>query len=157
MKRPLFLLLTIAIVLLTYILWQAPVPASEIKTIPLPQKIITINGHKLTVEVATRAEDMAQGLGDRDSLSKKRGMLFVYQDSGFYGFWMRHMRFPLDIIWFKDGKAVDIAYNMPAPKNIVEIPFAHEPIAKADTVLEINSGQAKALGIKIGSELKISQ
>jgi len=157
MKRPLFIILGIAIILLVYILWLAPTPAPESGTASLPQKVITVDGHEFTVELATTAQDMAQGLGDRDSLPTDHGMLFVYPKAGIYGFWMRHMRFPLDIIWFRDGKAVDIALNMPAPRIIKELPAVHEPTVKADMVLEINAGQAQALGLKLGSELKLGQ
>jgi uncharacterized protein len=157
MKRPLFMILAIAIALLAYILWLAPVSAPENKTTTsssLPQKIITVDGHRFIVEVATTAQDMVQGLGDRASLPVGHGMLFVYPQAGIYGFWMRHMRFPIDIIWFKDGKIVDIAPDMPAPKGISDLPAIHQPTVKADTVLEINAGQAKVLGLKIGDKME---
>jgi hypothetical protein len=80
------------------------------------------------------------------------GMLFLL-GPGMHTFWMKDMRFPLDIIWIRDGVAVEIAANMPAPTSSIGLPAIHEPLVEADAVLEINAGQAKALGIEVGTPM----
>jgi uncharacterized membrane protein (UPF0127 family) len=72
-------------------------------------------------------------------------MLFEFSQSGRYSFWMNDMRFPLDIIWIANGKIAHIE------KNVSE-KFAGTliPLSDADRVLEINSGIADKLGVKVG-------
>ncbi|GAH05005.1 unnamed protein product, partial [marine sediment metagenome] len=63
------------------------------------QKNILINGYSFQVEIADDPEEMKLGLGERDSLCGSCGMLFEYSREGKYYFWMKGMRFPIDIIW----------------------------------------------------------
>lgn len=113
-------------------------------------KFADLNGHKINLEVVSSREDITLGLGGRDSLPTDRGMLFLL-GSGIHPFWMKAMRFPIDMIWLRDGAIVDIASNMPPPKTSWEVPATHTPMADADSVVEINAGQAQAFGLKVGS------
>lgn len=89
----------------------------------------------------TRAEQ-AKGLGGRDSLSWDHGMLFRYPEPGFPGFWMKDMRFDIDIVWIRDGRIVDISHRVrhspDGPGRTIR------PRALADTVLEVPAGYAQA-------------
>src|SRR3989344_1510763 len=55
------------------------------------------------VEVADTDEERGRGLAFRDKLGSD-GMLFLYETPGSYGFYMKDVRFPLDIIFIKDGR-----------------------------------------------------
>ena len=62
-----------------------------------------------------------------------------------YSFWMKDMRFPLDIIWIKNGEVVHVE------KNVLEnFSGILSPQVDADSVLEINAGNVDKLDIKIG-------
>ncbi len=66
----------------------------------------------IAAEVAVTREARERGLMGREELREKEGMLFVFQEEGQHDFWMKNMRFPLDIIWVGKGKAiVDIKEN----------------------------------------------
>jgi uncharacterized membrane protein (UPF0127 family) len=82
-------------------------------------------------------------------------MLFVFSDFDERTFVMRDMLFPLDIIFIAKGRVVKIYENLAPegdkPQNLYNSEF---PV---DQVLEINAGQAKAWGIKVGDELTVSQ
>jgi uncharacterized membrane protein (UPF0127 family) len=69
---------------------------------------------------------------------------------------MKDMLFPIDIIWIKDFKIVDIASNVlpEGAKNILELKVYY-PKDKADKVLEINAGLAEKYGFKIGDEVLV--
>ena len=46
-----------------------------------------------------RPEERSQGLSGRPNLAAGTGMLFVFEQAGSYAFWMKDMRFPLDMVW----------------------------------------------------------
>ncbi len=112
-----------------------------------------LNGLPIFIETVTTTEAMAQGLGDRPSLATDHGMLFVYPQSDIYPFWMRHMKFSLDIIWFQDGKIIDVGYNVLPPKHLLDVPVTHTPIGPATHVLEVPAGQAAEYGLIPGSDI----
>ena len=114
-------------------------------------KTITINNKPLTIEIVSDGPAVTEGLGDRDSLPLDHGMLFLFSIPDRYAFWMRHMHFPLDILWIQNGIIVDLA-TLPPPKSW-EIPATYKPRSAADHVLELNAGQAQAYGLKVGSAI----
>lgn len=102
---------------------------------------------KITAEVADTIWKKIKGLGGRESLGENAGMLFPYGSPGFYGFWMRGMKFPIDIIWIgADKKVADITKNIP-PESF---PKTFAPKNAAQYVLEVPAGFADKRGIKAG-------
>ena len=79
-------------------------------------------------------------------MSHKDGLLFIFDKTGDYGFWMKDMNFPIDIIWIKDDKVV---YVLPDVKqdSYPNVFYSSEP---ANEVLEINAGLSEKLGINAG-------
>ncbi len=106
-------------------------------------KIISINGKKFKIELARSPEEQRKGLGERENLCLDCGMLFVFSQKGEYSFWMKDMRFPLDILWISDDKIIFIAKNIPSDyQGIIT------PPAPASRVLEINAGLVDKYRIK---------
>ena len=93
------------------------------------------------------------GLMFRENLPEGRGMLFVFEDEGRYGFWMKNMRFPIDIIWIdKEKRVVDIKPDLyPCPESC-EI---FSPRDKALYALEVYAGFARRNKIEIGDKVSI--
>ncbi len=109
---------------------------------------VTLHGHVFSIETVTTESAKEKGLGGRKSICGDCGMLFVFNQSGRYAFWMKDMLFALDILWIKDGKIVFIKKN-------VQPSFAETmaPSENVDQVLEINAGMVDKLGITIGDEI----
>ena len=103
---------------------------------------ITIDGKTWTVEYADTAAVQEKGLGDRDALCKTCGMLFRFDAPGAYGFWMKGMRFPLDIAWMRDGKVIFLAKDIPADSKDI-----FTPTSPADAVLEVNAGDLVGVAV----------
>jgi hypothetical protein len=104
-------------------------------------------------EVVRTAEDRARGLSGRDALEDGTGMLFVFDREHIASFWMREMRFPLDMIWIAgDRTVVDISANVPPPEaGILDADLPrYSPRAPALFVLEVNAGAAAEAGVAIG-------
>lgn len=101
----------------------------------------------IEVEIADTPEQRAKGLSGRESLAENRGLLFIYDQPGLYGIWMKEMKFPIDIIWIDSNKKIiSISKNI-GPESFPEI---FEPAAPAQYILEINAGFVDENRIKIG-------
>ncbi len=103
------------------------------------------------VEVAKNFEERSAGLMSRKSLPDESGMLFIFDQAGFYNFWMKNMLIPLDIIWIADDRTViDIAkYAYPCTKECLSF----SPKAPAKYVLEVNSGFCDKNKIQTGQKV----
>lgn len=111
---------------------------------------ISIKGHDFNVEIVSSPDKLQKGLGEREKMCKLCGMLFVFQKEGNHSFWMKGMRFPLDIIWLKDGKVVYIEKNVSEKsQDILSADSA------ADSVLELNAGISDEIGINEGDKIEI--
>jgi len=102
---------------------------------------VQVQGQVFKVEVERSESAREKGLSGRRLLVDSRGMLFLFDTPGMYEFWMKDMRFSIDIVWIVQGKIVDISRNVPAPKA-GESPVKVKPRTPADTVLEVKSGTA---------------
>jgi uncharacterized membrane protein (UPF0127 family) len=108
---------------------------------------VKIGNSEFRSEVVSSDAKIQKGLGGRSGLYDSCAMLFKFPRAGTYSFWMKDMRFPLDIIWILDGKIVHIE------KNISEkFSGTLSPQVDADSVLEINAGIADKIGIKISDK-----
>jgi len=115
---------------------------------------IRIGTQILTVEYVSGSVQTSKGLSGRKELPKDRGMFFTFPIDGNYGFWMKGMLFPIDIIFIgSDYKIVDILYNAP-PCESGECP-SFSPPNKFRYVLEVNSGWSKENELKIGGQFEI--
>lgn len=104
----------------------------------------------LKLEIADSDPARTQGLSGRESMDANAGMLFVFDTPGIYPFWMKDMKFPLDMVWIDDGRVVDVAtLRQPVPTELV--PPSHIPSVVADLVLELNAGKAAELGLAKGA------
>jgi uncharacterized membrane protein (UPF0127 family) len=110
---------------------------------------IKIEKSEIYVEVVLLPEKMAKGLGEREFLCENCGMLFEFKDVARRSFWMKGMRFPLDIVWILNKRIVYIEKNI-SNDSMATI----YPKENADSVLEVNAGFSEKNGWKEGSVLK---
>ncbi len=116
------------------------------------QPYVFIAGKKIPVEIASTPEEQRQGLSGREKLEKNSGMLFVFPDKKQRFFWMKNMRFPIDIVWLDDEKIVKIDSFL-EPEG--EHPKKHYPSSvPVNYVLELNAGFCDLHNIKVGEKVK---
>ena len=114
-------------------------------------KYVNIGGQKIQVELAVTVAERTQGLSGRQSLDEGTGLLFIFDKSGQYPFWMKDMNFSIDMVWMNDKKQVlNVAENV-SPDTYPESFCPAEP---AKYGLEINAGSATQAGITTGVTLK---
>lgn len=110
---------------------------------------IEINGAILNVEIAQTPLEQSTGLSNRDFLDASSGMLFVYGDKEIRNFWMKDMRFPLDVIWIANRVVVGVQENIP-PKSEDGSVTRFQSSMPADAVLEVKAGWVSSNGVSIG-------
>ena len=118
------------------------------------QMILNLGGVKINTEVVKSQEDLARGLSFREGLEKDAGMLFVFESLGYWGFWMKDMKFSIDIIWLDENFSVVHIEKKVAPETF---PNSFEPNALSKYVLEVNAGFVDENKIEIGSRVTLSQ
>lgn len=111
---------------------------------------VTINSKTFRVELAKTTQEQVEGLSGRGSLSTDGGMLFLFDKPSYYSFWMRGMKFPLDMIFILNDKVVDVYENLPPASAKDENPPQYGSSVVSDRMLELNAGQAKKNNIKTG-------
>jgi len=142
---------------------QAVINGNVQKQIPpappiVPQKPllykIRIGTVDIPVEVAETQKEKEQGLSMRESLPQDQGLLFLFDVPARYQFWMKDMKFSIDIIWIDSGqKVVDITENA----DPASYPQTFSPQLPAQYILETNAFFAKTRSIHIGDSVDFSK
>lgn len=103
------------------------------------------------VELADTPKESELGLMNRSSMPKDHGMIFDFSDRNEpVNMWMKNTLIPLDMLFIDEkGTIVAIAENArPGSLRLVGPGF---PVA---SVLELNGGVVKELGIKTGDKVQ---
>jgi PST family polysaccharide transporter len=109
---------------------------------------VRIGTTTIAAEMVRDTEAIRKGLSERDALEPGRGMLFIFPKPKKYRFWMRGMRFPIDIIWIREDKVVGITARI-APEIGATHPRFHYAPRKANYVLEVPAGYAAEKNISV--------
>lgn len=106
----------------------------------------------IPVELVTTPSEREKGLSGRDSLATGEGMLFVFEQPSIHCFWMKDMKFNIDIVWMdQDGDVVHVVESA----EPASYPRSFCPDKPASYVLEVNAGESKAANISTNSKLDI--
>ena len=122
---------------------------------PEAEAWLEIRGQRISVEIVDTPAKRSKGLGERDSLAWDHGMYFEYPEPAFQAFWMKGMRFSIDIIWLRDGRIVGFETNVPFEKG------GNGPTVRSrelsDAVLEVPAGYSVVRGWRIGDRVHIER
>ncbi len=116
---------------------------------------LTYAGGTLLVEVAATAPQDERGLGYRDALAPDAGMIFDLGSTRVQEFWMKGMRFALDMVWIGEDKRVaEITADIPPQPGAGDAQLTrYAPAQPVRYVLELNAGAAARLGFVPGTQL----
>jgi uncharacterized membrane protein (UPF0127 family) len=123
----------------------------------LPMETITIGSTSIQVEVASNDEQRQQGLSDRASLAAGSGMLFIFDPARKVGFWMKDMRFSIDMIFADEqGTIIKIDDNV-SPESYFDRqpPEIFPSGVPVRYVLEVPAGYSQKKGIAIGQKIVV--
>lgn len=104
-------------------------------------------------ELARTPKEQTLGLSGRGSLAKDTGMFFLFDKPSYYSFWMRNVKFPLDIIFILNDKVVAVYENLPPAAAADANPPLYGSDVVANRVLEINAGEASKKNITVGDNV----
>ena len=106
----------------------------------------------VNAEIVSTKADLERGLQGRAGLAKDHGMLFVFANDSRYRFWMKDMKFSLDILWL-DSKGGIVAVGENLPPCAADPCAVYAPSQEARYVLEVEAGFSRAHGLKPGTRM----
>lgn len=109
--------------------------------------LVKVAGREIKAEIADTEEKRSRGLSGRKNLPEGAGMLFIFEIPAKYSFWMKDMRFPLDIIWIDENKKIIAISENISPNTY---PTSFSPSDPVKYVLEVNAGWVGKNKIKTG-------
>lgn len=136
-----------------------PSPASQAAPLSLYlDGTVTLAGQVVNIQLADDLSKQLAGLEKRQSMAENEGMLFTLAKTYIPEFWMKDMLFPLDIIWIRDGRVVDISSHLGLEPGKSDNDLKrYLPKESVNMVLEINAGWAEKYNLAIGDEVKVSR
>jgi uncharacterized protein len=123
--------------------------------VPSRAYVIFRGATRVEADVADRDETRARGLMFRDALAEDQGMLFTFDVPQRYGFWMKNVRIPLDIIWIDERRRIVWIVERAPPCREEPCPM-YTPRARASFVVEVAAGFVERHGIAVGDTVTIT-
>jgi uncharacterized protein len=117
--------------------------------------VVNVGGAVVRADVAADQATLERGLSGRDSLAPDAGMLFLLPNDS-PAIWMKGMKFPIDVVWIKDGRVVDVTADLPPPDGPGALP-TYSPDRPANRALEVNAGWAARNGIARGDTVRVRE
>jgi uncharacterized membrane protein (UPF0127 family) len=102
----------------------------------------------LKVEIAASEAERNRGLMFRKSLPREEGMLFIFDDPGYYAMWMKNTLIPLSVA-FVDREGVILNIADMAPQTL----DSHLAAGPALYAIETNKGWFAAHHVQAGDKV----
>jgi uncharacterized membrane protein (UPF0127 family) len=116
-------------------------------------KVYLPDGFAVTAELAVTDEARQQGLMYREKMEENQGMLFLFEGENIQAFWMKNMRFAIDIAWLDEQKRV-VHLESRVPPCAADPCPSYVPKSAAMYVLELKSGAAERHGLQLYKRLE---
>lgn len=117
---------------------------------------VELRGKRIPVEIADDDAERARGLMFRDELAPGSGMLFIHDLEGPQAYWMKNTRIPLDILYFDHSRKLVSAQLRVPPCSAGDRCPPYPSQGSALYVLELNAGEADAMGVRTGDVMAFS-
>lgn len=150
-KRALALIMICAVMIGGYF-YFINIPDPSIKSLGTVKA--KIGDGAFTLYTPTSDEGLQKGLAVFTSLPQDHGMIFRGLPVGMQTFWMKDMKFNIDILWVnKDNQIIHIVYD--ASKDSYPQKFSNPPGTASAYVIELNAGMCDKFGISPGTVVAI--
>ena len=115
--------------------------------------LVRIKDKAIIVEIANSQAEHRIGLMNHNELEKDHGMLFIFEEEKIHSFWMKNMKFSIDIIWIDSNEyIVHIEKDLQPCEDDCVI---YAPEKESKYVLEVESGFTDEHKINIGEPLEL--
>jgi uncharacterized protein len=113
---------------------------------------VSVNGYKLVADLALTQDQQTKGLAVKNHINESEGMLFVFQQPSRPSFWMKGMKFPIDIVWLGANRSVVyIESNLEPCPSQGDCP-GYVPSRDSLYVLETTAGFSHRHNVKVGTQ-----
>jgi uncharacterized membrane protein (UPF0127 family) len=116
-------------------------------------KILTIGNQKYNIYMTEDSKEIEKGLMYIKKLDSDGGMLLSYENSDYWGIWMKNVYIPLDIVWISEDNIIlekkTLYPNIENPKETIT--YIDK---KSKYTLEVNADSFKG---KIGDTVSFSE
>lgn len=116
-------------------------------------RIFLPDGETVAAEVAESEKQRMQGLMYRDGINEDQGMLFIFEEEGYHSFWMKNMKFAIDILWLDRQKRIVHTEKEVPPCKKEPCP-SYSPALPAMYVLELKAGSVDKRKLKLYDRLE---
>jgi uncharacterized membrane protein (UPF0127 family) len=118
---------------------------------------VRVGDAEVHADVADTPQELETGLSGHAPLDADEGMLFLLPATSRQAFWMKDMRFPIDIVWVANGRVIQVSPGLPAPRpgtSDSELPL-YKPRQVVDSALEVSAGWARRNGVGPGDAVEV--
>lgn len=115
--------------------------------------MLSIGGQLVHARVADTEPVRQKGLSGTKSLGDNEAMLFVFDNPGRWGIWMKEMHYNIDIVWLNESKKVVSIERDVSPETY---PRVFLPQSDALYVVELPAGFAAKNGLGVGQMVSFS-
>lgn len=115
---------------------------------------VKIRDQIIVVDIVKDPDMRAKGLSGRNGLGVNEGMLFLFEEAAYYPFWMKGMKFPIDIVWIAGNTIVGFEERIPSEENVSDGELTiYTPPEPVDKVLELAAGRVNLLRASVGDTM----
>ncbi|MFO7981299.1 MAG: DUF192 domain-containing protein [Candidatus Aminicenantes bacterium] len=137
----------LSLIIVSLVFFSLLFPSDKYTQVFLP------GGEVIYAELAVTDQERQLGLMLRECINPDQGMLFVFEREGIHSFWMKNMKFSIDIIWLdRDKRIVHIEKNVP-PCKTEDCP-SYAPPVFSKYVLEIKQGYSEEYDLELYDRLE---
>ncbi|MBS3818600.1 DUF192 domain-containing protein [bacterium] len=111
-------------------------------------QVLLPDGEEITAELAVTERQRVRGLMFREGIKENQGMLFVMEEEGPHGFWMKNMKFSIDILWLNEHKRIVHLESQVPPCKSPPCPTYQSEIP-AKYVLELKAGSVEKYNLEV--------
>lgn len=134
----------IAISCLVFVVWHKDLSPAALR----------FGSKNLSLDYAVTPAERERGLSGRGQLADNEGMLFQFEQPSLHCFWMKDMKFPIDIVWLNsDMMVIDLRENV-SPDSY---PAQFCPAQNASYVIEVRAGLTKMAQVDLGDRLQFTE
>lgn len=140
MKKLILYVIFVLILIFGIVFWKNNFSNIQDKKIYTPNKIYTAS-------IANNKEERELGLSNTTSLPPDMLKLFIFEQSDSYGFWMKDMNYPIDIVFLNENMEVVSFFDNVRPDSYPQVFY---PESNSLYVLEMNTGERLVSGLDKG-------
>lgn len=148
--KPLFIVSCLILIFLGYLSYadqRRERPQKQFEA--LSRQRVQLGQCQIELSIARSPAQQRRGLSLLPGLADDRGLAFPQTSTRRPSFWMKAMRFSIDLIWLNQGQVIAIEPNL-VPDDGQKIYPAPQPV---DLIIELAAGRAAECQIKPDSPL----